>query len=75
MFVSDFEESDEELGDMEDWVGDDSDDDEDDDSDGEADEKGNTKAGDKRKRGRVIRTKAKKKREVEVEGEKLALTI
>ncbi|KAK3327791.1 ribosomal L28e protein family-domain-containing protein [Cercophora scortea] len=76
-YVSDFDESDEELGDMEDWLGssddddgdnDDDDDDDDDDDSDDADTK-KKKAGDKRKRGRVVKMNAKKRKEIEVEGE------
>ncbi|KAK3308111.1 ribosomal L28e protein family-domain-containing protein [Chaetomium strumarium] len=79
-YVSDFEESDdEELADIEDWLGsedDDDDDDEDDDDDdedsAEDDEKDvnkKSKTGDKRKRGRAVKPKARKRKEIEVERE------
>ncbi|KAK3378051.1 ribosomal L28e protein family-domain-containing protein [Podospora didyma] len=71
-YVSDFDESDEELADMEDWLGSDEDDNDDDDDDEDSDDgaaKKKAKAGDKRKRGRVVRMDARKKKEVEVERE------
>lgn len=78
-YISDFGESDDEdLADIEDWLGseeDDSDDDDgddDDEDDSEADEtsKKKAKAGDKRKRGRVVRMKDKRRKEMEVESER-----
>lgn len=77
-YVSDFDESDEDLGDIEDWLGsdeddddaEDDDDDDDDDSDGDKDAKKKAKAGDKRKRGRVVRMKGKKRKEMEIETER-----
>lgn len=74
-YVSDVEESDEELGDIEDWLGSDEDDDEDEDDEEEDSDdaalkkKGKAAVGDKRKRGRVVRMKARKRREREVEEE------
>ncbi|KAJ9131093.1 Protein MAK16 [Pleurostoma richardsiae] len=77
-YVSDFDESEDELGDIEDWLGSDADDDDEDDEsesdEGDSEEetkktKGKTAAGDKRKRGRVVRMKARKKREREIEEE------
>jgi protein MAK16 len=72
-YVSDFDESDDELGDIEDWLGseedDDDDDDDDEDSDDEETSKRKTKTGDKRKRGRVVRMKPRKKKELEIEEE------
>lgn len=78
-YVSDFDESDEELADIEDWLGsdeddneeDDDDDDEDDDDDDSEEEtsKKKSKLGDKRKRGRVVRMKPRKKKELEIEEE------
>lgn len=76
-YVSDVDESDEELADIEDWLGseEDKDDDDEDDSDDDSEEeeaqkkKGKAGAGDKRKRGRVVRMKPKKRREVETEHE------
>jgi len=78
-YISDFDESDEELADIEDWLGsdedddaedDDEDDDDDDDSDGDKDMKKKAKAGDKRKRGKVVRMKGKKRKEMEIETER-----
>jgi len=70
-YVSDFDESDDELGDIEDWLGSDDDDDQDgDEEDGDSDEDIKKKAaGDKRKRGRVVKMKSKKRKEVETETE------
>ncbi|KAL2130199.1 hypothetical protein VTI74DRAFT_6788 [Chaetomium olivicolor] len=75
-YVSDFDESDEELGDLEDWLGseDDDDDEEDDDEedseeDDEEEVKKKTKTGDKRKRGRAVKPTARKRKEIEVERE------
>jgi protein MAK16 len=76
-YVSDFDESDdEELADIEDWLGSEEDDDEDDydedeDSaeDDEEDVKKKSKTGDKRKRGRAVKPKARKRKEIEVERE------
>ncbi|KAK3391979.1 ribosomal L28e protein family-domain-containing protein [Sordaria brevicollis] len=78
-YVSDFEETDDELNDIEDWLGsddeddaeddDDEDDDDDDEGDSEEDTKKKAKAGDKRKRGKVTKMKARKKKEIEVEHE------
>ncbi|KAK3359682.1 ribosomal L28e protein family-domain-containing protein [Lasiosphaeria hispida] len=75
-YISDFDESDDDLADIEDWLGSegeddaDKDDSDDDDSDGEeGDSKKKAKAGDKRKRGRVVRMKGKKRKEIEVERE------
>ncbi|KAL1837742.1 hypothetical protein VTJ49DRAFT_3434 [Mycothermus thermophilus] len=80
-YVSDFEESDDELADLEDWLGsDEEDDEEDDDDDDEDDEeedsdeedvkkKKKPKAGDKRKRGRAVKPTARKRKEVEREME------
>lgn len=82
-YVSDVEESDDDLADIEDWIAseeDDDDDEEDDDDDEEDDseedsqeegttKKGKAKAGDKRKRGRVVRMKGRKKIEREMEEE------
>ncbi|KAK1760823.1 protein MAK16 [Echria macrotheca] len=75
-YISDFDESDEDLADIEDWLGseeddgqDDDDDEEDEDSDEEAAKK-KAKAGDKRKRGRVVRMKGKRRKEIEVETER-----
>ncbi|KAK4225494.1 ribosomal L28e protein family-domain-containing protein [Podospora fimiseda] len=77
-YVSDFDESDEELADLEDWLGseeddndeDDDDDDEEDDSEEDDEEEiKKKKAGDKRKRGRAVKPSARKKKEIEVERE------
>ncbi|KAK4240469.1 protein MAK16 [Achaetomium macrosporum] len=76
-YVSDFDESDdEELADIEDWLGseeDNDDEDDDDDEDSEEDDeeevKKKSKAGDKRKRGRAVKPKARKRKEIEVERE------
>jgi protein MAK16 len=71
-YVSDFDESDdEELADLEDWLGSDEDgDEEDDDEDSEDDEEvKKKKAGDKRKRGRAVKPAARKRKEIEVERE------
>jgi protein MAK16 len=71
-YVSDFDESDDELADLEDWLGSEEDDDEEDDDEEDSDEeeaKKTTKAGDKRKRGRAVKPKARKKKEMEVERE------
>ncbi|KAK5656332.1 hypothetical protein OQA88_4712 [Cercophora sp. LCS_1] len=75
-YISDFDESDDDLNDIEDWLGsdeDDADDDDDDDDedDSEEDEKSKkAKAGDKRKRGRVVKMKGKKRKEMEIESER-----
>ncbi|KAK3296960.1 ribosomal L28e protein family-domain-containing protein [Chaetomium fimeti] len=74
-YVSDFDESeDEELADIEDWLGSDEDDDEDDDveEDSEEDDEeevNKKKTGDKRKRGRAVKPSARKRKEIEVERE------
>ncbi|KAL2177930.1 ribosomal L28e protein family-domain-containing protein [Thermothelomyces heterothallicus CBS 202.75] len=80
-YVSDFDESDdEELADIEDWLGSDEDDAEDDDDDGDDDDEDSEedddeeevkkkKAGDKRKRGRAVKPAARKRKEIEVERE------
>jgi protein MAK16 len=76
-YISDFDESDEDLADIEDWLGseeddhaDDDDDDEDSDEDDDETTKKKAKTGDKRKRGKVVRMKGKKRREIEVESER-----
>ncbi|KAM0434078.1 hypothetical protein ACHAPT_004023 [Fusarium lateritium] len=73
-YVSDLDESEEELGDLEDWLGSDDDDEEeeDDDDDDDSEESETEKAGNKRKRGRAI--KMKNKRPKQEEKEKLTLT-
>ncbi|KAJ4423473.1 Protein MAK16 [Gnomoniopsis sp. IMI 355080] len=79
-YVSDVEESDDDLADIEDWIASEEDDDDEDDDDEEDDseedsqeerttKKGKAKAGDKRKRGRVVRMKGRKKIEREMEEE------
>ncbi|KAK4043089.1 protein MAK16 [Parachaetomium inaequale] len=74
-YVSDFDESDdEELADIEDWLGSDEDDDEDDDEEEDSEEDDEEevkkkKAGDKRKRGRAVKPAARKRKEIEVERE------
>ncbi|KAH6840879.1 ribosomal L28e protein family-domain-containing protein [Chaetomium sp. MPI-CAGE-AT-0009] len=74
-YVSDFDESeDEELADIEDWLGSDEDDEEDDndEEDSEEDDEEEVKkkkAGDKRKRGRAVKPSARKRKEIEVERE------
>lgn len=74
-YVSDFDESDEELADIEDWLGSEDDDDEEDDEEDDSEEddeeevKKKTKAGDKRKRGRAVKPAARKRKEIEVERE------
>ncbi|KAJ4255374.1 Protein MAK16 [Fusarium torreyae] len=70
-YVSDIGESDEELGDLEDWLGSDDEDEENDDDD-DSEESETEKAGNKRKRGRAIKMKNKKPRQDEKE--KLTLT-
>jgi protein MAK16 len=76
-YVSDFDESDEEIADIEDWLesegdGNEEEEEEEEEDDDEREEDGvkkKRKAGDKRKKGRVGRMKARKRREVEVEEE------
>ena len=74
-YVSDFDESDdEELADLEDWLGSEEDDDEDDDDEEDSEEDDEEevkkkKAGDKRKRGRAVKPAARKRKEIEVERE------
>ncbi|KAF7545012.1 hypothetical protein G7Z17_g9498 [Cylindrodendrum hubeiense] len=69
-YVSDLDESEEELGDLEDWLG--SDDDEEEEDEADSDESESEIAGNKRKRGRVVKMKNKKPRQEEKE--KLTLT-
>lgn len=75
-YVSDLDESEEELADLEDWLGSDDDeeedDDDDDDDDDDSEESETEKAGNKRKRGRAI--KMKNKRPKQEDKEKLTLT-
>lgn len=75
-YVSDFDESDEELADIEDWLGSDEDDDQEDDDEEDSDEEDDDeedvkkkKAGDKRKRGKAVKPAARKRKELEVERE------
>ncbi|KAF4984244.1 hypothetical protein FZEAL_532 [Fusarium zealandicum] len=70
-YVSDLDESEEELGDLEDWLGSDNDDDEEEEDDDE-DSDDSEKAGNKRKRGRAI--KMKNKRSKQDDKEVLTLT-
>ncbi|KAI5461525.1 ribosomal L28e protein family-domain-containing protein [Mariannaea sp. PMI_226] len=74
-YVSDLDESEEELGDLADWLESDDDEEEeeeDDDDEDDSEESETEKAGNKRKRGRAIKMKNKKPRQEE--REKLALT-
>lgn len=72
-YVSDIGESEDELADLQDWLGsDEEEDDEEGDDDDESDESETEKAGNKRKRGRAIKMKTKKPRQEEKE--KLTLT-
>ncbi|KAF5684101.1 MAK16 [Fusarium circinatum] len=72
-YVSDIEESDEELGDLEDWLeSENEEEDEDEDDDDDSEESETEKSGNKRKRGRAIKMKNKKPRQEEKE--KLMLT-
>lgn len=78
-YVSDVEESEDDIADIEDWMASEEEDDEEDDEDEEDSEedreeeaaakKGKAKAGDKRKRGRAVRMKGRKKIERELEDE------
>lgn len=69
-YVSDLDESEEELADLEDWLGSE-DDDEEEEEDDDEDDSETEKAGAKRKRGRVTKVAAKKARQ----GEKEKLTL
>ncbi|KAM3511894.1 hypothetical protein MY11210_004435 [Beauveria gryllotalpidicola] len=71
-YVSDLDESEEELNDLQDWL--ESDEDEEEDDDDESDEDETEKKSNKRKRGRVIKMKNKRPRQDEKEKEKLTLT-
>lgn len=71
-YVSDIEESDEELGDLEDWLDSENEDDDEDEDDDDSEESETEKSGNKRKRGRAIKMKNKKPRQEEKE--KLMLT-
>ncbi|KAF4462000.1 MAK16 [Fusarium albosuccineum] len=71
-YVSDLDESEEELGDLQDWLGSDDDDEEEededeDDDDDDSEESETEKAGNKRKRGRAIKMKNKRPRQEEKE--------
>jgi len=70
-YVSDIGESDDELGDLEEWLGSDDEDEENEDED-DSEESESEKAGNKRKRGKAIKMKNKKPRQQEKE--KLMLT-
>ena len=71
-YVSDIGESDDELGDLEEWLGSEEEDDENDDDEDDSEESESEKAGNKRKRGKAIKMKNKKPRQQEKE--KLMLT-
>ncbi|KAJ6789604.1 hypothetical protein PWT90_09842 [Aphanocladium album] len=72
-YVSDLDESEEELGDLQDWL--ESDDEEEEEEDEEdSDDEETEKLGNKRKRGRAIKMKNKRPRQDEKEKEKLTLT-
>lgn len=75
-YVSDIEESDEDLEELEDWLGSEDDDDEEEDDEDESDEEETekNKAGLKRKRGRAIKMKTKKPRQEKVKEKLPALT-
>ncbi|KAK8143973.1 hypothetical protein G3M48_006496 [Beauveria asiatica] len=74
-YVSDLDESEEELNDLQDWLeSDEEDEDEEEDDDDESDEDETEKKSNKRKRGRVIKMKNKRLRQDEKEKEKLTLT-
>lgn len=68
-YVSDIEESEEELADLEDWLGSE---DEEEEEEEESEDEDDEKAGSKRKRGRAIKMKNKKPRQQE--REKIAIT-
>ena len=73
-YVSDIEESEEDLNDLEDWLGsedEDEDEEDEDDDDEDSDEEETNKANLKRKRGKVTKMKTKKPRQEEREKEKL----
>ncbi|KAI8410254.1 hypothetical protein FOFC_10108 [Fusarium oxysporum] len=71
-YVSDIEESDEELGDLEDWLDSENEEEDEDEDDDDSEESETEKSGNKRKRGRAIKMKNKKPRQEEKE--KLMLT-
>ncbi|KAM3561599.1 hypothetical protein ARSEF4850_003143 [Beauveria asiatica] len=75
-YVSDLDESEEELNDLQEWLESDEEDEEDEeeDDDDESDEDEKEKKSNKRKRGRVIKMKNKRLRQDEKEKEKLTLT-
>ncbi|OAA35881.1 Mak16 protein [Beauveria brongniartii RCEF 3172] len=75
-YVSDLDESEEELNDLQEWLESDEEDEEDEeeDDDDESDEDETEKKSNKRKRGRVIKMKNKRLRQDEKEKEKLTLT-
>lgn len=70
-YVSDFEESEAELDDLEDWLGSDDEEEEEDDDDDDSDDSEAKKSGAKRKRGRVVKMDNKRLRQ----GEKEKLTL
>jgi len=71
-YVSDLDESEEELGDLADWLdSDEEDEEEDEDDDNDSEESETEKAGAKRKRGRVVKMKNKKPRQEVAEKMKL----
>ncbi|EJP67403.1 Protein MAK16 [Beauveria bassiana] len=74
-YVSDLDESEEELNDLQDWLeSDEEDEEEEEDDEDESDEDETEKKSNKRKRGRVIKMKNKRLRQDEKEKEKLTLT-
>ncbi|PQK09135.1 hypothetical protein BB8028_0001g12060 [Beauveria bassiana] len=73
-YVSDLDESEEELNDLQDWLESDEEDEEEEDDEDESDEDETGKKSNKRKRGRVIKMKNKRLRQDEKEKEKLTLT-
>ncbi|KAM3539856.1 hypothetical protein ARSEF1564_007226 [Beauveria bassiana] len=73
-YVSDLDESEGELNDLQDWLESDEDDEEEEDDEDESDEDETEKKSNKRKRGRVIKMKNKRLRQDEKEKEKLTLT-
>ncbi|KAM3495132.1 hypothetical protein MY3957_001554 [Beauveria namnaoensis] len=73
-YVSDLDESEEELNDLQDWLESDEEDEEEEDDEDESDEDETEKKSNKRKRGRVIKMKNKRLRQDEKEKAKLTLT-
>ncbi|KAM3459365.1 hypothetical protein NHJ13051_005928 [Beauveria bassiana] len=73
-YVSDLDESEGELNDLQDWLESDEEDEEEEDDEDESDEDETEKKSNKRKRGRVIKMKNKRLRQDEKEKEKLTLT-